>query len=244
MEQNETKTERKDAQKARKNAQKSPDSGHRQRLRARFLKDYGQAMEDYELLELVLTLAIPRKDCKPLSKKLLSEFSNISGVLHADALVLRNIDGVGESVVAALKIVKSAAERMALQKIEGRNIISNWHEAIDYCRIAIAGESREIFLVIYLNRSNAVLRVDRAAEGDVDSVMASARDIAQRALQIGAGAVVLAHNHPSGDLHPSKSDVTHTQNIRDALEPLGIFAHDHIIVGASGYFSFKEEGLL
>lgn len=213
--------------------------GHRQRLKERFEKIGGEALPDYELLELVLFQAIPRADTKPLAKALLARFGSFSEVLGAPENRLLEVDGVGEGVVHHLKLVKAAAQRFARDPIVERPLLDSWKSVIDYCRAAMAFEPVEQFRVLFLNKRNELIADEVQQTGTVDHTPVYPREVVKRALQLSATAVILVHNHPSGDATPSNADIQMTKQVIDIAKPLGIIVHDHIIVGKKNHASFR-----
>jgi DNA repair protein RadC len=217
---------------------------HRSRLRARFREGGAQAMPDYELLELILFRAIPRRDVKPLAHDLLARFGDFSSVLSAPAQRLSGVPGVGEAVITELKIVEAAAQRLARAKILNRNAISSWDALLDYCHTTMAHRDTEQFRVLFLDRRNVLIADEEQAKGTVDHVPVYPREVAKRALELNASAIILVHNHPSGDPTPSPSDIEMTRRIERACEALSLMLHDHIVIGRSREVSFRSEGLL
>ena len=217
---------------------------HRQRLRARFLDGGADAMPDYELMELVLFAAIPRRDVKPLAKALLEAFGSFADVLAAPRARLLEVDGVGEAVVAQLKIVEAAAQRLAKTKVIGRPALSSWTALVDYCAAAMARSPNEEFRVLFLDRKNALIADEVQGLGTVDHTPVYPREIVKRALELSASAVILVHNHPSGDPTPSRADIEMTREIAGAAKALRIAVHDHLVVARGGTASFKALGLL
>ncbi len=217
---------------------------HRQRLRERFLKGGAQAIPDYEMLELVLFRAIPRRDVKPLARALLDKFGDFNGVLSADSHQLKQIKGIGEAVFCELKIVEAAAHRLARSKIMRRQIISSWDKVIAYCHTTMAHRETEQFRIFFLDRKNVLIADEEQARGTVDHVPVYPREVVKRALQLNASAVILIHNHPSGDPTPSSEDIAMTQKVREACDALGLTLHDHIVIGKSCELSFRSEGYL
>ncbi len=217
---------------------------HRKRLRDRFLTGGSEAMPDYELLELVLFRAIPRQDVKPIAHRLLSTFGDFAGVISAPAARLAEVEGVGEAVICELKVVEAAAHRLARSRVIGRHVLSSWDALIDYCQTAMAHRETEQFRVLYLDRKNVLIADETQARGTVDHVPVYPREVVKRALELNASALILVHNHPSGDPTPSETDVQMTFRIRDAAEALGIVLHDHIVVGKSRHQSFRSAGYL
>lgn len=217
---------------------------HRARLRARFMDGGAQAMPDYELLELVLFRAIPRQDVKPLARALLDVFGDFNRVVTAPAARLRAVPGVGEAVVVELKVVEAAAQRMARARVINRPVLSGWSALLDYCHTAMAHRETEQFRVLYLDRKNVLVADEEQARGTVDHVPVYPREVVKRALELNASALILVHNHPSGDPAPSEADITMTERIRAAAEALGLVLHDHLIIGRSRELSFRSEGYL
>jgi DNA repair protein RadC len=218
--------------------------GHRERLRTRFLKGGADAMPDYELLELTLFAALPRRDTKPLAKALLARFGSFAEVIAAPRARLLEIKGVGESVANHLKIVEAAAHRLAKTKVIGRPVLSSWSALLDYCTAAMARAQNEEFRVLFLDRKNVLIADEVQNRGTVDHTPVYPREIIKRALELGASSIILVHNHPSGDPTPSKADITMTREIAAAAKALSIAVHDHLVIGRSGHASFKSLGLL
>jgi len=223
---------------------KDPNAGHRERLRDRFVKGGAAAMPDYELLELTLFSALPRKDTKPLAKTLLARFGSFAEVIAAPRARLLEIPGVGEAVVNQLKIVEAAAARLAQTRVIGRPALSSWTALLDYCMAAMARAPAEEFRVLFLDRKNVLIADEVQARGTVDHTPVYPREIVKRALEHGASAIILVHNHPSGDPTPSKADIAMTREVAAAAKALGIAIHDHLVIGRSGHASFKGLGLL
>ncbi|MEM9971161.1 MAG: DNA repair protein RadC [Pseudomonadota bacterium] len=219
-------------------------SGHRQRLRERFVEGGAAAVPDYELLELVLFRSLPRSDTKPLARALLDTFGDFNRVLSAPMERLTEVKGVGEAVAIDLKVVEAAAHRLARAKILQRHVISSWESLLDYCRAAMSHGEVEQFRILYLDRKNVLIADEAQAKGTVDHVPVYPREVVKRALELNASALILVHNHPSGDPTPSQSDVDVTQQIARAAEALSITLHDHLIIGKSAEFSFRSEGLI
>lgn len=217
---------------------------HRKRLRSRFMAGGATAMPDYELLELVLFRAIPRRDVKPLANALMERFGDFNRVVTASQARLRDISGVGDAVITELKIVEAAAHRMARSKIMQTQILSSWDALLDYCHTTMAHRETEQFRVLYLDRKNVLIGDEEQAKGTVDHVPVYPREVAKRALELNASAVILVHNHPSGDPTPSPSDIDMTQRVHRACEALDISLHDHLIIGKSQELSFRATGYL
>ncbi|MBL8672292.1 MAG: DNA repair protein RadC [Alphaproteobacteria bacterium] len=218
--------------------------GHRQRLRARFLAGPEDALPDYELLELLLATAIPRRDVKPLAKALLARFGSFAGVVSAPAEELAAFDGLGDASVAALKVARAAAIRLARQEAMTRPVVTSWQQLLDYCRAAMAHERVEEFRLLFLDRQNRLIADERQQRGTVDHTPVYPREVAKRALELGASAVILVHNHPSGDPTPSKADVAMTREVKEALKAIGVALHDHLVIGRAGEASLRALGLL
>ncbi|MBW4706768.1 DNA repair protein RadC [Roseobacter sp. YSTF-M11] len=217
---------------------------HRKRLRARFMEGGAAAMPDYELLELALFRAIPRRDVKPLARALMEQFGDFNRVVTAPAERLRDVSGVGEAVITELKIIEAAAHRMARAKVMQQHVLSSWDALLDYCHTTMAHRATEQFRVLYLDRKNVIIADEEQAKGTVDHVPVYPREVAKRALELNASALILVHNHPSGDPTPSQSDITMTDQINNACIALGLTLHDHLIIGKSRELSFRSEGYL
>ena len=217
---------------------------HRARLRERFLGGGATALPDYEMLELVLFRAIPRQDVKPLARRLLEVFGDFSGVLSAPGPRLLQVSGVGPAVLCELKIVEAAAHRLSRSKVINRHVISSWEQVVDYCRTVMAHRATEQFRVLYLDRKNVLIADEAQAQGTVDHVPVYPREVVKRALELNASAIILVHNHPSGDPTPSEADITMTRQVEEAATALGLVVHDHLVVGRERELSFRAEGLL
>ena len=222
----------------------NPNHGHRERLRDRFLKGGAAAMPDYELLEMVLFAALPRRDTKPLARTLLKHFGSFADVIAAPRERLLEIRGVGDSVVNQLKIVEAAAARLAQARVIGKPALSSWSALLDYCMAAMARAPAEEFRVLFLDRKNVLIADEVQARGTVDHAPVYPREIVKRALEHGASAIILVHNHPSGDPTPSRADIAMTREIAEAAKALKIAIHDHLVIGRGGHASFKSLGLL
>ncbi len=217
---------------------------HRQRLRERFMTGGAAAMPDYEMLELILFRSIPRRDVKPLARALLDEFGDFNRVLSATPEKLARVKGIGDAVLADLKIVEAAAHRMARAKVMKRHVISSWDAVLDYCHTTMAHRDTEQFRVLFLDVKNTLIADEEQAKGTIDHVPVYPREVAKRALELNASALILVHNHPSGDPTPSQSDIDMTGKIQDACGALGITLHDHLIIGKQRELSFRSEGYL
>jgi len=226
-------------------AKAKPDhAGHRERLRERFARGGADALPDYELLELLLFQAQPRRDTKPVAKRLLDRFGTFADVISAEPRLLREVSGVGDAAVQALKTVQAAAVRLARHEVMEKPVLSNWNKLLAYCRASMAFEKTERFRVLFLNRQNALIADEEQQKGTVDHTPVYPREVVKRALELGATAIIMVHNHPSGDPTPSKADIEMTREVRDAGQKLGIQLHDHLIMSRDGHASFKEMGLL
>ncbi len=213
--------------------------GHRERLKARFRDAGAEALPDYELLELVLFRSIPRRDVKGLAKRLIQQFGSFAEVLGAPEERLREVDGIGPAVATDLKLVMAAAQRLARGEVSKKTVLSSWLHVIDYCRASMAFETREMFRILFLDKRNGLIADEVQQIGTVDHTPVYPREIVKRALELSATAVILVHNHPSGDPTPSQADIAMTRQIIDVAKPLGISVHDHIIVGRDGHASLK-----
>ncbi|SDX82864.1 RadC family protein [Citreimonas salinaria] len=217
---------------------------HRARLRERFLVGGPDALPDYEMLELVLFRAIPRRDVKPLARTLLDRFGDFNGVLSAPAARLRDVAGVGDAVVCELKIVEAAAHRLAQSKVLRKQVVSSWDALLEYCQATMSHGEIEQFRVLFLDRKNVLIADEAQARGTVDHVPVYPREVVKRALELNASALILVHNHPSGDPTPSQADIDMTEQIQIAAQALGITLHDHLVIGRSTELSFRAQGLL
>ena len=218
--------------------------GHRERLRGRFREAGADAVSDYELLELLLFRALPRRDVKPLAKSLLEKFGSFAEVITAPEARLAEVKGLGESGVTELKIVQAAASRLVRGKVTKRPALSSWSAVLDYCRTAQAFADREQFRVLFLDKCNQLIADEVQQVGTVDHTPVYPREVVKRALELHASAIIMVHNHPSGDTTPSRADIEMTRQVRDAARAVGIALHDHLIIGRSGHASFKAMGLL
>lgn len=229
-----------------KSEQDKPDHrhGHRARLRERFLKGGADALADYELLELILCLAIPRRDVKPLAKDLINNLGSYAGVLGADVEALRVFSGLGDGAVAAIKAVEASALVLTRKAAQDKPILSNWDAVTDYLHSAMAHLPREQFRLLLLDRKNALVADEVLSDGTVNETAVYPREIVKKALGHNASALILVHNHPSGDPAPSKADIRMTAEIKKICDSVGLAVHDHIIVGKYGHTSFRQAGLL
>jgi len=213
--------------------------GHRDRLRARY-KDHGDtALADYEILELLLFRLIPRRDTKPIAKALLERFGTLAGVFGASPALLQEVKGIGEAVAFDLKLISTVGHRTLKSELKGKQVLASWSSVIDYCHAAMAHETREQFRILFLDKRNALIADEVQQTGTVDHTPVYPREVVKRALELSATALILVHNHPSGDPTPSRADIEMTKMIVDTAKPLGITVHDHIIIGKDGHASLK-----
>lgn len=217
---------------------------HRKRLRSRFMDGGATALPDYELLELLLFRAIPRQDVKPLARLLLDTFGDFNRVISASTARLLMVKGVGESVVQELKIVEASAQRLMRARVMNRPVLTSWDALVDYCHTAMSHRETEQFRILFLDRKNVLIADEEQAKGTVDHVPVYPREVVKRALELNASALILVHNHPSGDPTPSDADIGMTAQILDAARVLGIVLHDHLIIGKSSELSFRAQGYL
>jgi DNA repair protein RadC len=218
--------------------------GHRDRLRARFSDAGGEALADYELLELALFRSIPRRDVKPLAKALISRFGDLGRVCAAPQAQLTEVEGVSEKTALDLKLLQAVAVRIAREQITGRTVISSWSALLDYLRASLQHASTEEFRVLFLDKKNRLVKDEFQAAGTVDHAPVYPREVVKRAIALDASALILVHNHPSGDPTPSNADIEMTRRVIDAGKPFDIVVHDHIVVGRERTASFKALGLL
>ena len=216
-----------------------PNAGHRQRLKDRFVHGGPEALPDYELLELVLFNAIPRRDTKPVAKRLIERFGSFAEVVNAPPERLKEVKGVGDAAVTQLKLVRAGALRLMQGGIMQRPVLASWTAVLDYCRAAMGFEAREQFRILFLDKKNRLIADEVQQKGTVDHTPVYVREIVKRSLELSASAIILVHNHPSGDPTPSRADIDMTREIVSAAKPLGVVIHDHIIVGRQGHASFK-----
>ena len=219
-------------------------TGHRARLRKRLLAGGAEALADYEIVEYLLMTAIPRKDTKQLAKALLDRFGGLAGVLNADPAALANHAGMGETSAAVLKIVALAARRLARTGMQNKPVLGSWQVLIDYLTIDMAHLRHERVRVLYLDTKNRLLLDDKVSDGTLDEAAIHPREVVKKALDLGASALILVHNHPSGSPEPSRADVQITNKIAEAGRLLGISVHDHVIIGKEGHVSLKAKGLI
>lgn len=218
--------------------------GHRARLRARFLESGGAGIPDYEILELILFGVFRNGDVKPLAKALIAECGSLGGVLSAAPERLMKVPGCGEAVIATLKVTREAGLRLLKEEAMQRPAVSNWQALLDYCRAALQHEGVEQFRILFLDRKNQIIADEAQQRGTVDHTPVYPREVVKRALELNAAALILVHNHPSGDPTPSRADVEMTRQVRQAASVMGIELHDHLIVGRKGHVSLREKGLI
>ncbi|MFD2238513.1 RadC family protein [Aureimonas populi] len=218
--------------------------GHRDRLRERFAQAGENALADYELLELLLFRTIPRRDVKPLAKTLMARFGSFGEVVNAPRHLLEEIDGIGASTALDFSIVMAVNRRAMRGEMRGREVLSSWQSLLDYCKAAMAHETREQFRILFLDKRNTLIADEVQQTGTVDHTPVYPREIVRRALELSASAIILVHNHPSGDPTPSRADVEMTRTVIETARPMGIAVHDHIIIGRSGHTSFKGSRLI
>lgn len=218
--------------------------GHRERLRERFRKSGADALGDYELLELVLFRALPRRDTKPLAKALITRFGSFAEVISAPPERLKEVRGAGDAVITELKLVHGAALKLVQGSMLNRQLLSSWSAVLEYCRASMAYHDKEQVRILFLDRKNRLIGDEVQQEGTIDHTPVYPREIVKRALELAASAIILVHNHPSGDPTPSRADIDMTKQIVESAQQLGITVHDHIIVGRDGHASFKGLGLM
>jgi len=218
--------------------------GHRQRLRERFARGGPDALADYEVLELLLFHANARQDMKPVAKRLIERFGSLGKVVTAPAAELEKVKGVGPAVSAIVKAAEAVALRMLREQAAERPVLSSWDRVLDYCTAAMAYQSVEHFRLLFLDRKNKLIADEVQQRGTVDHTPVYPREVVKRALELGGSAIILVHNHPSGDPTPSRADIEMTRQVREAAEKLGIALHDHLVIGAEGHASMRALGLL
>ena len=228
----------------KQNNKKDHKIGHRERLKARFRKGGADALADYELLELLLMSAIPRRDVKPLAKELIGEFGSYAETISASPERLTETSGVGENVITHIKLVEASAQKLAQGIIMEKPVLANWQALLDYCGSQMAYKKTEQFRVLFLDRQNRLIADEKMQEGTVDHTPVYPREIIKRALELQSTAIILVHNHPSGDPTPSRDDIEMTKKIKDAGSQLGVLLHDHLIISKSGHSSFKSMELI
>lgn len=219
-------------------------AGHRERLRERFRRAGVEGLQDYELLELLLFRTIPRRDVKELAKQLINRFGGFAEVVAAPVDRLVEVKGISQAVATDLKIVHAASVKLTQARILNRPVIASWKELLSYCRAAMADEKTEMFRILFLDRKNILMADEVQQRGTVDHTPVYPREVVKRALELGASAIILVHNHPSGDPTPSRADIDMTRDIQNAAKALGIQVHDHLVIGKDREASFKSLGLL
>lgn len=217
---------------------------HRARLRARFQNGGADAMPDYELLELFLFHILKRQDTKPIARALLDKFNDLSGITSASQGALKSVEGVGPAIALELKILEAICQRISRSKVINRDVVSSWDALVAYCRSSMALRDHEQFRVLFLDRKNRLIADELLGQGTLDHVPVYPREIVKRVVDLSAAAIILVHNHPSGDPTPSQADIAMTQKIQLLCDALGVTLHDHIIVGAQGEVSFRADGFL
>ncbi|MEC9367201.1 MAG: DNA repair protein RadC [Pseudomonadota bacterium] len=218
--------------------------GHRQRLRDRFREAGPDSLPDYELMELLLFTSIPQGDTKPLAKKLIATFGSFAEAINAPEERLAEIKGIGPKTIGQLKLARAVALRLMRGEVMDRPVLASWTAVLDYCRASMGFEAREQFRILFLDKRNKIIADEIQQEGTVDHTPVYVREVVKRALELSATAIILVHNHPSGDPSPSQADVEMTRQISEAAKKLGVVVHDHIIVGKQGHASFRGLGLL
>ena len=220
-------------------ARKPHYHGHRERMRVKFAKAGASAMAEYEILEMLLYRSIRQGDTKPVSKRLIEEFGSLSEVLSAPIARLQEVKGIGEAIALDLKLIQAAGALLASGGIRERPLLTSWTKVLEYCRATMAFEDREMFRILFLDKKNRLIKDEVQQVGTVDHTPVYPREVAKRALELSATAIILVHNHPSGDPTPSRADIDMTKVIVDVLNPLGVTVHDHIIIGREGHASMK-----
>lgn len=218
--------------------------GHRKRMRAKLLDSGPDSFRDYEILEMALWAANPRGDTKPLAKTLIEIFGDFARVISADPERLAEVPGIGEAAIAQIKLLDAAAVRLARARVMNRNVLSSWQSLIDYCRASKQYKKTEEFHILFLDRKNVLVADEVQQKGTVDHTPVYPREIVKRALQLEASALIMVHNHPSGDTTPSRADIDMTKQVREAAKAVGVVLHDHLVIGAGEPYSFRSNGLL
>lgn len=232
------------AEKTEKPAAKPHYVGHRKRLRERFLNNDPISFADYEMLELILFPAKPLGDVKPLAKALLAAFGSFAKVLHAKPTDLLKVEGVNEAAVVAIKVTRHAAERLLKEEIAAKTVVKSWTQLLDYLRLHIGHNQNEVFHILFLNNRLELIADEQQQQGTINHTPIYPREVVKRGLELGTSSIILVHNHPSGDVNPSKDDINVTRMIISMAKPLGIEVHDHVIISAKEYFSFKSKGII
>lgn len=229
---------------AKKTSPKPHYHGHRDRLRGRFAEGGVEALADYELLELYLFRSIIRRDVKPIAKDLITKFGSFAEVISAPISRLTEVQGISEKVALDLKVLQAGALKLGQETVLGRPILSSWTALLDYCRGAMQFEEKEQFRVLFLDKKNRLIADEVLGHGTIDAAPVYPREVVKRALELGATAIILAHNHPSGDPTPSQADIQMTKTIVTASKAIGISVHDHLIIGRESTVSFRTLGLM
>ncbi len=214
--------------------------GHRERLREKFLEQGPDALADYEIVELLLTLARPRVDCKPIAKALLKRFGTLPALMAANPDTLQSVEGVGDSTVIALKLVQAVAQRMLKREVLDQPVLDSWNRVLDYCHSVMAHQKEEQLRLFFLDGRNALVADEMQSKGTVNHTPLYVREVVKRALELGASALIMAHNHPTGDPSPSRDDIALTREVRNALKAVGVSLHDHVIIGRKGHCSLRS----
>jgi len=221
-----------------------PKTGHRQRLRERFLSGGLQGFHDYEVIELLLSLGTPRKDCKQPAKNALNKFGSLNAVLDADPIDLQKIDGIGPNNAFGLKLTQTVARKYLSQRVIGKDVITSVEEVMDYLKHNLKNKKREIFSIIYLNGRNEIIDMEELFQGTLTSSFVYPREVIQKVLKMDAAAIIFVHNHPSGNPNPSDEDINITNKLVDAAKTIDVQVHDHIIIAGNDYYSFADNSLI
>ncbi len=219
-------------------------SGHRKRLKEKFLKVPIRSLADYEILEMILFDVFTRKDTRDMAKILLNKFGSLAGVLNAEPIELKQIDGIGDNAVFHLKLLLDLFSRLQFTTDSNQPVLSNWHSVINYCNLTMGFRKTECFRILYLSKKNTLIADELSEGGTIDKVQIYPREIAKKAIEHSAAAVILVHNHPSGEAKPSTEDIEMTKSISNALSQLSVKIHDHLIVANNNHYSFRANGLL
>ena len=225
-------------------AVKKSSEGHRQRLRDKFLNSSLEGFHDYEIIELLLTLGTPRKDCKQSAKEALMKFGTLKAVLDADAVDLKTVRGIGDKNVFGLKIAQAVARRYLADSVVDKDFIRSSKEVLEYLQHNLRDKNRELFMVIYLNGRNQIIKMEEVFEGTLSTSAVYPREVVKRALDNEAAALVFVHNHPSGNPNPSKEDLTITNKLKEASQSIDVVVHDHLIIAGNEVYSFTDHGLI
>ncbi|MAG21207.1 MAG: DNA repair protein RadC [Candidatus Marinimicrobia bacterium] len=221
-----------------------PNAGHRRRLREKFLKSGLDAFHDYEIIELLLTLGQPMKDCKPMAKAAVRKFGSVRGVLEASSRELTEVKGLGPNNIFGLRLARDIARRYLAERIEGKDFLQSSQEVIDYLKVNLRDRSREVFMVIYLNGRNQIMSMEEVFDGTLTTSAVYPREVVKQALDNDAAALIVVHNHPSGSPQPSKDDLEITRKLKDAAATIDVSVHDHIIIAGEETYSFADHGLI